>query len=216
VLSYAATGTLLHSYGIALAPAIMAQSVSEAIRAAEKLGYPCVLKVASVDIPHKTELGAFRLGLANQQSVEKAYEEMLASVGAKKPGANIEGVLVQKQIKGVECLLGIARDAQLGPTLVMGLGGVFVEILADVALRIPPISIVEAKRALESLKGAKVFSGVRGSAAADIGALADLAAKLSWLAYDLRNEIAEFDLNPVVVLPKGQGAFAVDALLVVR
>jgi acetyltransferase len=216
VLSYAATGTLLHSYGIALAPAIMAQSASEAIRAAEKLGYPCVLKVASVDIPHKTEFGALRLGLANRDAVQKAYEEMLAGVGAKKPGANIEGVLVQKQIKGVECLLGIARDAQLGPTLVMGLGGVFVEILADVALRIPPISIAEAKRALESLKGAKVFSGVRGSAAADIDALADLAAKLSWLAYDLRNEIAEFDLNPVVVLPKGHGAFAVDALLVVR
>ena len=216
ILSYGATEELLQAYGIPLAPAEMAQSAPEAVSAAEKFGYPCVLKVASVDIPHKTEFGALRLGLENRAAVEKAYEEMLASVRAKKAGANIEGVLVQKQIKGVECLLGIARDEQLGPTLVMGLGGVFVEILADVAIRVPPISTAEAKRALESLKGAKVFTGVRGAQAADIDALAAMASKLSWLAYDLRGEIAEFDLNPVVVLPKGQGAFAADALLVTR
>ncbi|MGZ8486352.1 MAG: acetate--CoA ligase family protein, partial [Candidatus Binatia bacterium] len=216
VVSYQATDKLLQSYGISLAPAVMAQSAGEAVSAAEKLGYPCVLKIASVDIPHKTEFGALRLGLENRTAVEKAYEEMLASVRAKKPDARIEGVLVQKQIKGVECLLGIARDELLGPTLVMGLGGVFVEILADVQISIPPISAAEAKRALESLKGAKVFTGVRGAAAADLNALADMAAKLSWLAHDLRNEIAEFDLNPVVVLPAGQGAFAVDALLVMR
>ena len=124
----------------------------------------------------------------------------------KNTAANIEGVLVQKQVKGVECLLGIACDEQLGPTLMMGLGGVFVEILADVALRVPPISMAEAKRALENLKGAKVFSGVRGAAAADIDAVAEMASKLSWLAYDLRDEIAELDLNPVVVLAKGQGS----------
>ena len=216
VVSYANTDKLLQSYGISLAPALMAQSAGEAVSAAEKLGYPCVMKVASVDIPHKTEFGALRLGLENRAAVEKACEEMLASVHTKKPGANIEGILVQKQIKGVECLLGIARDEQLGPTLVLGLGGVFVEILADVQIRIPPISAAEAKRALESLKGAKVFAGVRGAAAADIDAFANMAARLSWLAYDLRDELSEFDLNPVVVLPRGQGAFAVDALLVTR
>jgi acetyltransferase len=216
VVSYRDTDKLLQSYGISLAPGLMAQSAGEALSAAEKLGYPCVLKLASVDIPHKTEFGALRLGLENRTAVENAYEEMLINVRAKKPDARIEGVLVQKQIKGVECLLGIARDEQLGPTLAMGLGGVFVEILADVQMSIPPISAAEAKRALENLKGAKVFTGVRGAAAADLDALADMAAKLSWLAHDLRNEIAEFDLNPVVVLPAGQGAFAVDALLVMR
>lgn len=183
---------------------------------AEKLGYPCVLKVASADIPHKTELGALRLGLRGRDEVQAAYEEMLAGVRGKKPDADIEGVLVQKQIKGVECLLGSTRDEQLGPTLVMGLGGVFVEILADVAIRIPPISTAEARRALEGLKGAKVFAGVRGAPPADLDALADMAAQLSWLAHDHRNEIAELDLNPVVVLPQGQGAFAVDALVVTR
>jgi acyl-CoA synthetase (NDP forming) len=93
---------------------------------------------------------------------------------------------------------------------------VFVEILADVALRTPPISAAEARRALESLKGAKVFQGVRGAAPADIEALAQMAARLSWLAYDLRDDIIELDLNPVMVLPRGQGAFTVDALVVMR
>jgi len=216
ILFYAATDKLLQPYGIPLAPAVMAQSASDAVSAAEMLGYPCVLKVASADIPHKTEFGALRLGLGSPDDVKTAYEEMLASVRAKKPDANIEGVLVQKQIKGVECLLGISRDEQIGPTLVMGLGGIFVEILADVAIRIPPISAAEARRALESLKGAKVFAGVRGAPPADIDAFAEMAARLSWLAYDLRDEIGELDLNPVIVLPKGQGAFAVDALVVAR
>jgi acetate---CoA ligase (ADP-forming) len=216
VLSYGATEKLLGAYGIPLAPAVMAQSSREASQAADSFGYPCVLKVVSTDIPHKTEFGALRIGLENKEGVQKAYDEILTAVKAKKPDANIEGVLVQKQIKGAECLLGISRDDQLGPTLVMGLGGIFVEILADVAIRIPPISAAEARRALENLKGAKIFSGVRGAPPADIDALAEMAARLSWLAYDLGNDIAEMDLNPVVVLPSGQGAFAVDALLVTR
>jgi acetate---CoA ligase (ADP-forming) len=216
VLSYRATERLLQAYGVALAPAALAQSAREAVDAADRLGYPCVLKVCSVDLPHKTEFGALRLGLESKGSVQKAYEEILATVRAQKPQANIEGVLVQKQIKGVECLLGISRDEQLGPTMVMGLGGVFVEILKDVALRIPPITAAEARRVLESLKGSAVFSGVRGAPAADLGALAEMAARLSWLAHDLGNDIAEMDLNPVVVLPEGQGALAVDALAVIR
>jgi acyl-CoA synthetase (NDP forming) len=216
VLSYGATEKLLESYGIPLAPAALVQSAQEAAQAADKLGYPCVLKVASVDIPHKTEFGALRLGLENRAAVETAYDEMMSRVCAAKPDANIEGVIVQQQIKGVECLLGISRDEQLGPTMVLGLGGAFVEILKDVALRVPPVTAAEARRALESLKGCAVFSGVRGAPPADIDALAEMAARLSWLAYDLRDDVAELDLNPVVVLTSGQGAFAVDALLVTR
>jgi len=216
VLSYGATEKLLESYGIPLAPAALVQSAQEAAQAADKLGYPCVLKVASVDIPHKTEFGALKLGLENEAAVRKAYDEMMSRIRAAKPDADIEGVLVQQEIKGVECLLGISRDEQLGPTLVMGLGGIFVEILADVAIRIPPIDAAEARRALENLKGAKVFAGARGAPPADVDALAEMAARLSWLAYDRRDHIAELDLNPVVVLPKGQGAFAVDALLIAR
>jgi acetyltransferase len=216
VLSYERTNKLLEAYGIPLAPAVLARSASDAAAAAEQLGFPCVLKAVSVDIPHKTECGALRLNLESRVAVQAACDEMLAAVKMKMPDAKIEGVLVQKQIKGVECLLGISRDEQLGPTLAMGLGGVFVEILADVALRIPPISAAEARRALESLKGAKIFAGARGAPPADIAALAEMASRLSWLACDYSREISELDLNPVVVLPAGQGAFAVDALAVAR
>jgi acetate---CoA ligase (ADP-forming) len=216
VLSYGATENLLESYGIPLAPAALVRSAQEAAQAADKLGYPCVLKVASVDIPHKTEFGALKLGLENEAAVRKAYDEMMSRVRAAKPDADIEGLLVQQQIKGVECLLGISRDEQLGPTLVMGLGGIFVEILADVAIRIPPIDPAEARRALQNLKGAKLFAGARGAPPADLDALAEMTARLSWLAYDRGDHIAELDLNPVVVLPKGQGAFAVDALIISR
>ena len=207
---------MLEAYGIPLAPAVMAQSAREAAAAADQLGYPCVLKVASVDIPHKTEFGALRLGLENQEAVRKAYDEMFAAVKAKKPDADIEGVLVQQQIKGVECLLGISRDEQLGPTLVMGLGGIFVEILADVAIRIPPIDAAEARRALENLKGAK-YSPARAAHRPLISMHLQKwqPACLGWPTIS-GDDIAELDLNPVVVLPKGQGAFAVDALLIAR
>jgi acetate---CoA ligase (ADP-forming) len=216
VLTYGTSEKLLQAYGISLAPALMAQSPEEAVQAAEQLGYPCVLKVASVDIPHKTELGALQTDLANRAAIEQAYEEIISRVRAAKADAVIEGILVQKQFQGIECLLGISRDEQLGPILVLGLGGVFVEVLGDVSLRVPPISTAEAHYALENLKGKAVFAGTRGAPAGDTDALAEMAARLSWLAYDMRDEIAELDLNPVIVLPKGQGAFAVDALLVMR
>jgi len=214
VMPYQATHELLQAYGITEAPTVLVRSVGEAVAEAEKLGYPCVLKIASANIPHKTEVGALRLGLKGREEVETAYREMIANVRTGKPEAEIEGVLVQKQLTGVECLLGISRDPQLGPTLVLGLGGVFVEILADVAIRIPPISAGEARRALDNLKGATVFSGARGAPPADVEAFAEMAARLSWLAHDLGDQIAELDLNPVIVLPKGEGAFTVDALVV--
>jgi len=148
--------------------------------------------------------------------VQAACEELLGAVKRNKPDATIEGVLVQKQVSGVECLLGLSRDEQLGPILVLGLGGVLVEILADVVIRIPPISAAEARRALASLKGAKIFAGARGAPPADVEALAEMASRLSWLAWDYKDQIAELDLNPVVLLPEGQGALAVDALVIAR
>ena len=193
----------------------MAQSAGEAVQRAEKFGYPCVFKVASVDIPHKTEFGALRLGLDSRIAVEKAYEEMLINVRMQKPDARIEGVLVQKQIKGVECLLGISRDDQLGPTLVMGLGGVFVEILADVQIRIPPVSAAEARRALESLKGAK-FSPACAARRRPISTRWPIWPRA--LLACLRSRERDCGVRPQSRgrPAKGHGAFAVDALLVMR
>lgn len=216
ILPFATAAKLLEGYGIRLAPWVMAASPEEAAAAADKFGYPCVLKIASVDIPHKTEHGALALNLEDGEKVRRAYEEILSRARQAKLDAKIEGVIVQRQLSGVECLLGIARDEQLGPLLVIGLGGVFVELLADVAIRLPPIAPAEARRALDGLKGRAVLGGVRGSPPADIEALAEMAARLSWLAHDLGDEIAELDLNPVIVLPEGRGALAVDALIVTR
>ncbi|MBI2989088.1 MAG: acetate--CoA ligase family protein [Deltaproteobacteria bacterium] len=216
VLSFAATAAVLNDYGIPLAPWRMARSADEAIQAAETLGFPCVLKLSSVDVPHKTEYGALALGLNNTEDVRTAYQQLLSRVREKKPDAKIEGVMVQPQLRGVECLLGISRDPQLGPVLVLGLGGILVEVLKDVALRIPPITAAEARRALESLRGRAILRGFRGSPPADVDALAETASRLSWLAYDLGEDVLEIDLNPVLVLPAGQGAVAVDALIVTR
>lgn len=216
VLPFEATAKLLDAYGIRLAPTVMATSAQEAVLAANQLGYPCVLKVASIDIPHKTEYGALALGLENDDSVQNAYEEIISRVRKAKPVAKIEGVIVQRQLRGVECLLGITRDDQLGPLLAMGLGGVWVEVLKDITVRIPPITPAEAQRALATLRGRSILYGVRGAPPADIEALAEMASRLSWLAHDLRDEVDELDLNPVMVLPAGQGALAIDTLMVTR
>ncbi|MFQ5682972.1 MAG: acetate--CoA ligase family protein [Candidatus Binatia bacterium] len=214
ILSFASTANLLDVYGICQAPWTMVQSADEAAQAADTLGYPCVLKLASPDVPHKTEYGALVLGLNDVDSVRTAYTGLLSRVKEKKPGAQIEGVIVQPQLNGVECLLGIMRDPQLGPVLVLGLGGILVEALKDFAVRIPPINQTEARRALDSLHGRAILAGVRGAPPADVEALADMASRLSWLAYDLRGKLNELDLNPVLVLPAGQGAVVVDALIV--
>lgn len=214
ILSFAATAKLLDAYGIRLAPWMMAQSPEDASQAADSLGYPCVLKLVSPDVPHKTEYGALVLGLKDTKDVRKAYTEIISRVKEKKPEAQIEGIIVQHQLRGVECLLGITRDPQLGPVMALGLGGILVEALKDVTVRIPPISATEAWTALNSLRGRAILSGVRGAPPADIESLADMATRLSWLAYDLRDELAEIDLNPVLALAKGQGAVAVDALMV--
>jgi len=216
VLSFAATAKILNDYGIPLAPWLMAGSADDAARAAETLGYPCVVKLSSVDVPHKTEYGALALGLSNGAEVRAAYELIIAQVREKKPDAQIEGVIVQPQLRGVECLLGVSRDPQLGPVLVLGLGGVLVEVLKDVAIRIPPITPAEARRAFDSLRGRAILHGVRGAPPADVDGLAEMASRLSWLAHDLGEEVMEIDLNPVLALPAGRGAMAVDALMVTR
>ena len=188
-------------------------SVGEAVAEPRNLFHPACSK--SPPEPHKTEVGALRLGLRDREEVQAAYEEMLADVRTKKPEADIEGMLVQRQIKGVECLLGVSRDEQLGPILVMGLGGVFVEILADVQIRIPPIGAAEARRALESLKGAKVFPGARGASPADTTPAPTLP-RACLARRRPAQQHRRIGFNPVMVLPKGQGAVVVDALVVGR
>src|SRR5260221_8248161 len=152
------------------------------------LGLPVALKIDSPDIAPKTETGGVRLNLANSLRVNDDYEEIIAGVKSLKRDARIDGVLVQQMTAGgIELMLGIAPDPIFGPVLVAGLGGIHVEVLRDVAYRIPPIDAAEALAMLRELRGFALLKGARGQAPRDIAALADCIVRLSWLAHDLRD-----------------------------
>src|SRR5262249_53830782 len=175
------------------------------------------LKVQSPEISHKTEAGGIALGISGEKAVRDTYERILASARAAYPEAAIDGVLVQAMAPpGLEVILGITRDATFGPMLMVGLGGIHVEGLRDIAFAPVPIGPAQALSLLGELKGAALLDGVRGAAPADRDALAELIATLSRFASDHADLIEEIDLNPVIVHPEGQGLTVVDALIVRR
>ena len=188
-----------------------------AVEAAQRLGYPVVLKVDSPDILHKTEAGVVRLGVGDAAQVRTAYADILARAAAYAPQATIAGVLVQEMVTdGVEVIVGVSYDAQLGPTILFGSGGVMVEVYNDVALRRCPITRTEAHAMLADVKGARVLHGFRGRPAADVEALTQTLVQVSHLAVQLDGRLAELDINPLLVLPAGRGVKAVDALVVFK
>jgi acetyltransferase len=181
--------------------------------AAEKIGFPVVVKIASPDILHKTEVDGIRLSLESREAVRDAAAAVLESAARHRPDARLDGVSVQQMVfSGVELVVGVKRDSQFGPLVAVGLGGVMVELLGDTVVRLAPVSMTEARMMLAALKGARLLSGYRGSAAVDIESVADLICRVSELADDLRDSISEIDVNPVIVTPLG--AVAADALIV--
>ncbi|MFZ3236955.1 MAG: acetate--CoA ligase family protein [Stellaceae bacterium] len=208
---------LLAGYGIPRPPEALATSADEAAAAAARIGGAVALKVQSPDITHKTEAGAVALGMHGDSAVRDAYARVLANAKAAHPGAAIQGVLVQKMAPpGHEIILGVSRDPDFGPMLMVGLGGIHVEVLRDVAFSPVPIGPDEALALIGELRGAAMLEGVRGAPPADRAALADLIGALSRFAADHADLIEEIDLNPVIVHPQGQGLTVVDALIVKR
>jgi acyl-CoA synthetase (NDP forming) len=206
---------MLAAYGIPVTEDHLVNSAGEAAEAARKIGGPVVLKVQSPDILHKTEAGAVALGIQTPEAAKAAYADLLEKAQAYKADADIRGVLVQPMApKGQEIILGVHRDDAFGPIMMVGLGGVYVEVMKDVAFAPAPLTEAEAQRALRRLKGFKLLEGVRGEPAADVDALIDVMVKLSRFAADWSDKILEIDLNPVLVHPKGQGVSIVDALIV--
>ena len=206
----------LACYGIGIEhpPGALVSSAAEAEKAATTLGRPVALKVQSADIPHKTEAGALALNIA-ADGARAAYERVLAAAKRHVPHARIDGVLVQPMAApGCEVILGVSRDPLWGPLLMVGLGGVLVEALGDVALSPVPLDRAAARALLGRLRGAAILGPYRGAPEADREALIDLIVRLSQFAADYAEEIAEIDLNPVIVHPKGQGVSVVDALIV--
>lgn len=203
------TGTLA-AYGIALPPTRPAASAGEAARLADETGYPVVLKLVSPDITHKSDVGGVALGLTDGDAVRAAFDRIVASARAAHPDAAIEGVLVQKMLSGgQELIVGARRDPQFGPLALVGRGGVEVELLRDVATGIAPLTRSQAERMLDSTRTGVRLKGWRGAPPADRDAVLDALLRLSQVACDFP-EIAELEINPLYVLPQGQGAYAVD------
>ncbi len=206
---------ILKSAGIPVVDDVLAQSADEVAAAADKLGYPVVLKVASPDIAHKSEIGGVMLGLKDTASVKAAFAELKGRVARHRPDARLDGILVSPQVAGgVECILGVNRDPVFGPVVVFGLGGIFVEIMKDSTLKLAPFAHDEAKKMIRSIKGFPLLDGARGRPRMDQDALADALVRLSVFAAANADKIESIDINPFIILPKG--GVAVDALIVPR
>jgi acyl-CoA synthetase (NDP forming) len=213
VLDEAATTRLLDGYDIPVPPSALAATARDALARASAMGFPVVLKIQSPDIAHKTEAGGVALNVSAQE-VEASFNRVLANSRAYAPGARIEGVLVQKMMpKGHEFVIGVIRDLDFGPLVMLGAGGIYLEVLKDVVFAPVPISPAQAEALIRRLKTAPILAGVRGQRPGDIAALASLVSRVADLAAAEAN-IDQLDLNPVFVYPVGEGVVAVDALAV--
>jgi acyl-CoA synthetase (NDP forming) len=204
---------VLAAYGVPVVPERLAQSVDDAIRAAAEIGFPVAIKVESADLPHKTEAGVVRLALNTEAELTKAYDEVMANALKVSPAPRIAGVLVQPMIaSGLEIMVGARVDPLFGPVIVVGLGGILVELLKDTVIDLAPVAPWQARTMLESLKGSALLHGFRGSEPVDIDALADIVSRLSEFIADQRELVAELDVNPLIC--SGGKIVAVDALIV--
>src|SRR5664279_1153064 len=214
-LSEADSKSLLRDAGIALPDEVLVTEKSELDAAIARVGLPLVMKIQSRDIPHKSEVGGVRVNIATKGEAFAAYQMLLDNAHRHRPNADIQGVLIGPMAKrGVEIIVGTMLDATFGPMVMVGLGGITTELFRDVVYRPAPVSAAEAADMLAQLKAAPLLNGFRGAANSDIAALAQLIAQISVLAAQFSAEIAEIELNPVLVHLTGQGVTVVDALVV--
>lgn len=212
-LPYMEAAELLRSYDIPLAPQRLVQTAEEAVAAANELGYPVALKGIAAKATHKSDAGLLRLDLEDEAAVAGAAETLLAT-GAR---LSLEGLLVQAMVPpAVEMLAGITVDEQFGPLLALGSGGILVELLDDVVLRLPPLNEAQARRMVTATRSWPLLQGFRGQPPADVPALVQLLTNLSRLAQAESHHLASLDLNPVMILPQGQGVQVVDLRIAVH
>lgn len=211
---------ILAAYGVPTSRDVLCTSAAEAVRAAAEIGYPVVMKPSSPDLAHKSELGLVKVGLTSAGEVRACFSELNELVADRSPRADLEGTLVCEMITGgVETVVGISRDELFGPTVMVGLGGVSVEVFKDVSFRVPPFDADEARRMVSELRSFPLLGGFRGRPRSDVAALVRVLMRIQRLALDLSDEIAEVDINPLMVLPARRpggtaGAVALDALVV--
>ncbi|MFD5327132.1 acetate--CoA ligase family protein [Streptomyces sp. NPDC127092] len=214
-LSEHAAKQLLRAYGIRVPREQLVTSAAAAVRAAGLVGYPVVMKASGAQLAHKTELGLVKVGLTSASQIRDAYRELTDI--ARYEGVDLDGVLVCQMVgRGVEMVVGVTHDSLFGPTVTVGLGGVLVEVLNDAAVRVPPFGEREARAMLGELRGRALLDGVRGAPPADVDALVEVVLRVQRMALELDGDLSELDINPLMVLPRGQGAVALDALAVCR
>jgi acyl-CoA synthetase (NDP forming) len=201
-------------YGIPVTKFELAKSEDEAVKFAEKIGFPIVLKIVSPDIIHKSDIGGVMVGLKNNDDIRRAYDQILQNVKKHDPKARITGVLVQEMAPAAtEVIVGAIKDPQFGPAIMFGLGGVFVEVLKDVTFRVAPITEDDAREMISEVKAYPLLKGYRNTPPADIAAITKILLNTSKLVMD-HQEIKELDLNPVIVYEKG--AKTVDARIILE
>jgi len=205
---------VMAAYGIRIPQSKVAKHADEAVQIAEEIGYPVVMKIASPDILHKSDIGGIKVGLTSATDVRDAFDLIVYRATRYMPDATIWGVQVQEMVMGgKEIIIGVNRDPQFGPLLMFGLGGIYVEVLKDVTFRVAPISSLDAKEMIREIRAYHLLQGVRGEQASDQEAIVDVLLRISQLVTDFP-EIVELDINPLLVCEVGRGAVAVDARLV--
>jgi acyl-CoA synthetase (NDP forming) len=208
---------LFEEFGIAVVPTVLTRSGDEAAAVAERMGFPVALKIESAEITHKSDLGGVALRLTNAAEVRDAYARILSEVRHHAASAKIGGIVVQRMAgEGIEMILGVKRDPMFGPVVLCGFGGILVELLKDIAIGIPPLSHQQTRDMIQRLRGFTILGGVRGKPPADVDALCDAIVGVSRLAVTYRDQLAGLDINPLIVLPKGQGVVAIDALVEIQ
>ena len=206
--------SVLKKYGVKVPGYALVNSTKETTKAARKLGYPLVMKVVSPQILHKTDVGGVKVGLQNEKEVKRSFNDMYKRL-SKKKGVQLKGILLEKMVpQGVELIVGLQNDPQFGPVIMVGLGGVLTEIFKDVAFRMLPITVADAKSMLQELKGAKILQGFRGSKPIDQNMLAKALAQIGKLGVDNAGYFDSIDFNPIVVYPKSY--YVVDAKILLR
>jgi acyl-CoA synthetase (NDP forming) len=206
--------TICMEYGIPVTTFRVAKTADEAVKLAEEIGYPTVLKIVSPDVIHKFDVGGVVLSLKSPEDIRNAYKKILENVKKHKPEAKVKGILVQEMApSSTEVIVGSTKDPQFGPALMFGLGGIFVEVLKDVTFRIAPITERDAREMITEVKAYPILKGYRNQPPADIDAIVKILLKTSKLVMD-HQEIKELDLNPIMVYEKG--AKTVDARIILE
>jgi 3-hydroxypropionyl-CoA synthetase (ADP-forming) len=212
VITEEASKSILKAYGVKVPPYALVNSAKDAVKAAKKIGYPLVMKIVSPQILHKTDVGGVKVGIDNAKDVKKTFNDMYKRL-SKKKGVQVKGVLLEKMVpKGIEMIVGLQVDPQFGPVIMAGLGGVMTEVFKDVAWRMLPITMDDAKSMVEELKSSKLFKGFRGSAPVDMNVLAKALVQIGKIGVDNAAYINSIDFNPIMVYPKSY--YVVDAKII--